>query len=49
MGPALQGSASLNDFGSDEFVLYPNPAKDIIYVKNILGNNSIEIYDINGN
>ena len=48
MGPALQGSASLNDFESDEFVLYPNPAKDIIYVKNILGNTSIEIYDING-
>ena len=48
MGPALQGTASINDFESDELVLYPNPAKDIIYVKNISGNTLIEIYDING-
>ena len=48
MGPALQGTASINDFESDEVVLYPNPAKDIIYVKNISVNTLIEIYDING-
>jgi hypothetical protein len=48
MGPALQGSASINDFESNEVVLYPNPAKDIIFIKNVSGDTLIKIYDING-
>ena len=48
MGPALQTTASLNDFESDQIMIYPNPTNDIIYFKNILIDDAIRIYDING-
>jgi len=48
MGPALQTTASLNDFESDQIIIYPNPTNDIIYFKNILVDKAIKIHDING-
>jgi len=48
MGPALQTTASLNDFESDQIMIYPNPTNDIIYFKNILVDKAIKIHDING-
>ena len=48
MGPALQSSASLNDFENGQVVLYPNPAQNVIHIKNLLGNKTIRIFDING-
>ena len=48
MGPALQSSASLNDFDNGQVVLYPNPAQNVIHIKNLLGNKTIRIFDING-
>jgi hypothetical protein len=48
MGPALQSTASLNDFDNGQVVLYPNPAQNVIHIKNLLGNKTIRIFDING-
>jgi hypothetical protein len=48
MGPALQSTASLNDFDNGQVVLYPNPAQNIIHIKNLSGNKTIRIFDING-
>jgi hypothetical protein len=48
MGPALQSTASLNDFENGQVVLYPNPAQNVIHIKNLLGNKTIRIFDING-
>ena len=48
MGPASQSTASLNDFDNGQVVLYPNPAQNVIHIKNLLGNKTIRIFDING-
>ncbi|QMU64404.1 MAG: T9SS type A sorting domain-containing protein [Flavobacteriaceae bacterium] len=46
-GPQLQGTASVDDFNTNEFFLYPNPTQDIIYIKNLEGNKEIRIFDVN--
>ena len=48
MGPALQTTASNNDFEISDVVIYPNPANDIVQIKNLQGNKTIKISDING-
>jgi hypothetical protein len=48
MGPALQSTASLNDFENGQVVLYPNPAQNVINIKNSIGDKTIRIFDING-
>tara|TARA_B100001564_G_scaffold341393_1_gene335980 strand:- start:50917 stop:53388 length:2472 start_codon:yes stop_codon:yes gene_type:complete len=48
MGPALQASASLVDMDIDNIVLYPNPANDKLYFKNITEEKSIIFFDLNG-
>ena len=48
MGPALQTTASNNDFEISDVVNYPNPANDVVQIKNIQGNKTIKISDING-
>jgi hypothetical protein len=48
MGPALQTTASNNDFEITDVVIYPNPSNDIIQIKNLQGNKTIKILDING-
>ena len=47
-GPYLQGTASVNDFNSTVFSIYPNPAKDKVYINNLNGTKNIRIFDING-
>ena len=48
MGPALQTTASNNDFEITNVVIYPNPANDIVQIKNLEGIKTIKILDING-
>jgi len=48
MGPALQTTASNNDFEISDVVIYPNPANDVVQIKNLQGNKTIKISDING-
>ena len=48
MGPALQSTAYLNDFENGQVVLYPNPAQNVINIKNSIGDKTIRIFDING-
>ena len=40
--------ASLNDFENGQVVLYPNPAQNVINIKNSIGDKTIRIFDING-
>lgn len=45
----LQGPADLGvEENNDDFTVYPNPATDLIYFKNIANVESAEIYDLNG-
>ena len=48
MGPDLQTTAGLTYLGSNIIKLYPNPAKDVVYLKNVSGIKTIMIRDING-
>ena len=48
MGPDLQTSAGLTDLDNNMIKLYPNPAKDVVYLKNVPGIKTIIIRDING-
>ena len=48
MGPDLQTTAGLTDLDNNMIKLYPNPAKDVVYLKNVPGIKTIMIRDING-
>ena len=48
MGPALQTTAGLSEFDNNAIQLYPNPAKDVVYLKNIFGEKTIKVRDVNG-
>lgn len=48
MGPALQSTASVNDSTLQKVVLFPNPASDKLYFKNLIGSKLVKIFDLNG-
>ena len=47
MGPQLQGTASIDDYDVTNFQFFPNPANDIIQIKNLEGEKVIRVFDIN--
>ena len=46
-GPPLQTTNGLEDLQSSGFVIYPNPASDILYFKNVTPNTKVRIFDTN--
>jgi len=47
--PDNSGTTSVSEFDANNIIVYPNPATDLIYIRNYSGDNVILIYDICGN
>jgi len=45
---SVDDNLNVSDFNKDDFIIYPNPAVEEVYIKSNIRNLKYEIYDING-